>query len=338
VDSVEWAVKSLSDAESKITNWGFKKLAAGKIGSNPTALWGQGKIKFIITQGDSGDAAKFVKKHGDGICDVTFLVDDAAKAAETVSGRGAKVVCEPKKESAKKGQICRSAIASFGSVTHSFISRHDTTQFNPVFDVDTEVSPEGFGMFSVDHLTCNLAAGDLDRWAEFYEKIFQFKQTRFFNISTGRTGLLSKVMENQQGTVKLPLNEPTDKKSQIQEYLDINQGPGVQHLALATGDIVETLKKLRKAGQKFLDVPDTYYEEVPKRVKGIQEDLNVLKAHRILADGDTSGYLLQIFSENAIGPFFYEVIQRHGNQGFGEGNFRALFEAIERDQERRGVL
>ncbi len=340
VDSVEYAVKSIQTVEPLLKIWGFEKTGSGKTGNSRCALWGQGKIKFLITQGDTLDseASIFVKKHGDGICNVSFLVEDAAHAAEFVGGRGAEITHQPKTVTAGPGKIKTSSMAAMGDVIHTFISRHGTSKFSDTVDVDIEKSPKGLGMFATDHLTCNLASGQLDKWSAFYEKVLDFKVTRSFHITTGRTGLLSKVMENTEGTVKIPLNEPADKKSQIQEYIDTNRGPGVQHLALATGNILDTLPKLRKGGQKFLSVPDTYYDEVPKRVKTIKENLGELKSQGILVDGDNSGYLLQIFSENVVGPFFFEVIQRCGNKGFGEGNFKALFEAIERDQERRGVI
>lgn len=340
IDSVEFAVKSLGPRETQLMEWGFQKIGTQKSKGTQNSLWAQGKIRILLTQGltDDHPASRFVQRHGDGICDIAFVVDDARAALEEVAKRGATVVSPGVKEEAGTGEIWTSRMAAMGDVTHTFVSRHGTTQFSSGIKSDVEQAPHGVGLFAVDHLTCNLEMGELDRWAEFYERVFDFKQTRFFNISTGRTGLISKVMENKEGTVKIPLNEATDKKSQIQEYIDINHGPGIQHLALLTADILDTLPRLRKGGQKFLDVPDTYYEEVPKRVKDIRENMKDLQTHRILVDGDKTGYLLQIFSENTVGPFFFEVIQRCGNKGFGEGNFKALFEAIERDQERRGVL
>jgi len=340
VDSIEFAVKSLSEREKQLTDWGFSKLGEGKSSSTRSTLWGQGKIKFILSQGDDDKsyASKFVAAHGDGICQVALNVDDAEKTYSEAVKRGATEVHEPKKDKLADGDYTQASIKAVGDVLHTFVSRKNTRVFNPVVQVEVENYPKGFGMFAVDHLTCNVEAGKMEYWADFYHKIFDFKVTRFFKITTGRTGLLSKVLENSEGTVKIPINEPTETKSQIQEYLNVNHGAGVQHLALSTADILETLPQLRKSGQEFLNVPDTYYDDVPKRINNMKEDLKKLQAQRILADGDNSGYLLQIFSQNAVGPFFFEVIQRAGNQGFGEGNFKALFEAIERDQERRGVL
>lgn len=339
VDAVEFAVKDFSFRENQLKNWGFQKAATITGKNESKQLWVQGKIKTILTKplNASSYASQFLEKHGDGICDVRFLVDDADQAFNEAVKRGAKKSWATVKHKVGSGEISQAQIAAMGSVTHSFISRKNTKAVDNEFQME---SPEhfGFGMFAVDHLTCNVEAGQMETWAAFYEKIFDFKITRFFHITTGRTGLVSKVLENDEGTVKIPVNEPTESKSQIQEYLNLNKGPGVQHLALTTANILETLPILREKGQAFLEVPDTYYDEVPKRIKGIKEDIKELQKHRILADGDNAGYLLQIFSENTVGPFFFEVIQRCGNKGFGEGNFKALFEAIERDQEKRGVL
>jgi 4-hydroxyphenylpyruvate dioxygenase len=345
IDSIDFSVKSIPVVEKSISGWGFSKLGEKIAGSKKESLWGQGKIRLLLTESTDPDSetSKYVAKHGDGISNISFQVDDAHLALEEVASRGAKVLSRSEKEELSHGELRRSSVSAMGDVKHTFISRHGTDAFSSSFSQVSDLPdfgqiPNHGGLFAVDHITCNLPAGELDQWAEFYEKIFGFKNTRFFDINTGRTGLHSKVMENAEGTVKIPMNEPTDKRSQIQEYLDVNNGPGVQHLAFATGDILKALPTLRSRGQQFLEVPDSYYDVVPKRVKGIREDLDSLKQHRILADGEASGYLLQIFSQNVVGPFFYEVIQRCGNKGFGEGNFRALFEAIERDQELRGVL
>lgn len=340
IDSMEFAVKDIGPNQSLLERWGFKKLGEGKSQDVHSVLMAQGKVRFLLSQGlsDISYATKFVEKHGDGICDIAFEVDDANAAFEKVTARGAKESVEPSSSNVGEGQLTRGTISMFGDVTHSFISRKNTDLFNAAIPVQIDESHKGVGIFATDHITCNVAQGDMEKWAQFFQDVFEFKNTRFFDISTGRTGLLSKVMENEEGNIKIPFNEPTGKKSQIQEYLDINNGPGVQHLALNTRDILETMPMIRKTGQEFLDVPDTYYDEVPKRVPDLKEDLGLLKAQRILTDGDNSGYLLQIFSQNVVGPFFFEVIQRRGNEGFGEGNFKALFEAIERDQEKRGVL
>ena len=187
-------------------------------------------------------------------------------------------------------------------------------------------------------MTNNVPKGELDKWAKFYEDVFNFREIRFFDIKGSATGLLSRAMRSPCGKITIPINEPTEDKSQIQEYLDEYKGSGIQHIALLTEDICSSVQNVKKQGVETLDVPDTYYEMLGDRVPNITEDFNTLKSLRLLADGDDEGYLLQIFSQNVIGPIFYEFIQRKNHWGFGEGNFQALFEAIERDQKRRGVL
>ncbi|MCJ8278165.1 MAG: 4-hydroxyphenylpyruvate dioxygenase, partial [Bdellovibrionales bacterium] len=190
----------------------------------------------------------------------------------------------------------------------------------------------------IDHMTNNVPKGELDKWAQFYENVFNFREIRFFDIKGDTTGLLSRAMRSPCGKITIPINEPTEDKSQIQEYLNEYNGSGIQHIALLTEDICDSVKGVKDAGIPTLDVPDTYYEVLNDRVPNITEDMNTLKNLRLLADGDDEGYLLQIFTQNVIGPIFYEFIQRKNHWGFGEGNFQALFEAIERDQRRRGVL
>jgi len=202
-------------------------------------------------------------------------------------------------------------------------------------------SVPGNGLVAIDHLTHNVFRGNMDKWAKFYESIFNFQEIRFFNIIGKMTGLISRALASPCGKIKIPLNESKDDHSQIEEFLHEYHGEGIQHMALTTKDIYKTVNSLRKQGVKFLDVPDTYYEMLDARLPWHQEPLNQLNAEKILMDGDVDpqhGLLLQIFTENIFGPVFFEIIQRKGNQGFGEGNFQALFEAIERDQVKRGTL
>ena len=198
--------------------------------------------------------------------------------------------------------------------------------------------PHGHGFLLVDHMTNNVPRGKLDFWAGFYENVFNFREFRFFDIKGIKTGLLSRAMRSPCGKITIPINEPTENQSQIQEYIDEYKGSGIQHVALLTKDICSSVKKIKEENIETLDVPDTYYEVLEDRVSNITENMEELKDLRILADGDEKGYLLQIFTQNVIGPIFYEFIQRKNHSGFGEGNFQALFEAIERDQKRRGVL
>jgi 4-hydroxyphenylpyruvate dioxygenase len=227
---------------------------------------------------------------------------------------------------------------------YRFVSRKNTGDetksalFLDELKVDRMKSPSPTGVYRIDHLTNNIDMGQFETWLNFYTKVFDFKAVRRFNIKTGRTGLLSDVVQSQCGRIKVPINEATEKESQVQEFVDRFKGAGVQHLAFATTDIIGGITKYREKGFKFLGVPSTYYEVVPTRVPGVTEDLKVLESLGILLDGEGGGYLMQIFSQELVGPFFLELIQRKGNDGFGEGNFRALFEAIERDQILRGVL
>lgn len=276
------------------------------------------------------------------------VADARAAYAETVQ-RGARPARAPQVFKSQKGTVIRSEIWTPGNVRYAFIERHSASGskvsenepalLDDSLEVSRLVSPSPFGIQHIDHLTNNVGMGEMKDWVKYYKDIFGFIVTRHFDIRTGRTGLLSDVVESPDHRVKVPINEATDPQSQIQEFVQRMKGTGVQHLALQTTDIQHTLRELRKAGFKFLSVPHTYYEDVPKRVPNVTENLQDLENLGILLDGDETGYLLQVFSEEIIGPFFFEFIQRKGrHEGFGEGNFRALFEAIERDQIRRGVL
>ena len=216
-----------------------------------------------------------------------------------------------------------------------------------IYDVDfapiegQDQQPIGAGLHAIDHLTHNVHDGRMDRWADFYSRLFSFKEIRYFDIHGKVTGLKSRAMMSPCGKIRIPINEPADSKSQIQEYLEAYRGEGIQHIALHTRNIYSTVESLRIRGITFTDVPDTYYEEIDKRLPGHGEDVGRLRDNRILIDGSTgagAGSLLQIFTQTVIGPIFFEIIQRQGDEGFGEGNFQALFEAIERDQQQRGVI
>jgi 4-hydroxyphenylpyruvate dioxygenase len=208
----------------------------------------------------------------------------------------------------------------------------------PLFNLSSREKIPGQGLEVIDHLTNNVPKGEMQQWCDFYEKIFNFREVRYFDIKGKATGLYSKVMRSPCNKIIIPINEPTGQKSQIQEYLDEYKGSGIQHIALLTNDIIKTVRGLRASGIEFLDTPDTYYEMIPKRLNGVTEDIGELHNLKILVDGDDEGYLLQIFSKTVIGPIFYEIIQRKNHSGFGEGNFQALFDSIEEDQRRRGYL
>ena len=321
----------------------FKKLFE-KLGMKPIAkhktknitLFRQNKINFLLNEESGSFAENFQKTHGPSICSTGFRVLKADQAFETAIKRGAK----PFSDDSLKSLNCP-AIYGIGDSLIYFVDRYGENNniYDDEFEYTTEnKNPQGHGFLLIDHLTNNVPKGELDLWAKFYEDIFNFKEFRFFDIKGSATGLLSRAMRSPCGGITIPINEPTEQQSQIQEYIDEYKGSGVQHIALLTQDICASVKNIKDAGIQTLDVPDTYYEVLGDRVPNITENMDTIKNLRILADGDDKGYLLQIFSQNVIGPIFYEFIQRKNHSGFGEGNFQALFEAIERDQKRRGVL
>jgi len=341
-DHIEFAVDNLEEAIQLHQRLGFSVLWACEMRERAlkSVALGQGNARILLSQSSAPQdpISLFVKAHGSGIFNVAFRCENAHSAFEQTVHRGAKPFSSPKLLQKDYGKLETASISAFGHVIHSFVSREGAF-FLEGFDSPLVSPASELGITEIDHITSNVEMGKLDDWAKWYETVFGFGVTRFFDIRTSRTGLLSKVMESPDHVLKMPLNEPTNTTSQIQEFLDVNHVPGIQHLALLTQDILKTVPQLKQADLQFLEgPPHTYYEAIPGRVPGVREDLKRLEDLSILIDGDTSGYLLQIFTQNLVGPFFYEVIQRCGNQGFGEGNFGALFEAIERDQIRRGVL
>jgi 4-hydroxyphenylpyruvate dioxygenase len=300
-------------------------------------LFRQNDINFILNEQPGSFAQDFKDRHGPSVCATGFRVLDAQKAFDEAVARGAK----PYDNSRGEKSYDWPAIYGIGDSLVYFVDKYGDkgSMYEESFQYSvSDKTPKGNGFLVVDHMTNNVPKGELDKWAQFYESIFNFKEIRFFDIKGSATGLLSRAMRSPCGKITIPINEPTEDKSQIQEYIDEYRGSGIQHIALLTDDICASVKTIKDNGIPTLDVPDTYYEVLQDRVPNITEDLNTLKNLRILADGDDEGYLLQIFSQNLIGPIFYEFIQRKNHGGFGEGNFQALFEAIERDQKRRGVL
>ena len=310
----------------------------------------QDKIRLILTSPlKSGtEIGKHIDTHGDGVKVVALWVDDATYAYETAVARGAKSYMEPTTEEDKDGKVVRAGIYTYGETVHIFVERKDYNgTFLPGF-VKWETpyyNPAPVGLKFVDHMVGNVGWNKMNHWVEFYEKVMGFVNILSFDdndISTEYTALMSKVMSNGNGRIKFPINEPAEgkKKSQVEEYLDFYEGEGVQHIAVATDDIIQTVKDLRSRGVEFLRVPDTYYDVVTDGVGKIDEDIAPLKELGILVDRDDEGYLLQIFTR-PVEPrptMFFEIIQRKGAQSFGKGNFKALFEAIEREQELRGTL
>jgi len=309
----------------------------------------QGKVRLVLTTALQPDSyiAEHVKLHGDGVKVLALWVDDATKSYEETTNRGAVGVYKPETSSDQFGSVVTASIKTYGETIHTFIERKNYNgPFLPGYvAVNKPALSAPIGLKHIDHCVGNVGWGEMNQWVNFYENVMGFKLLVTFDdsdISTEYSALMSKVVSNGNGYVKFPINEPADgkKKSQIEEYLDFYKGPGVQHLALATDNILETVAELKKRGVEFLHVPEVYYEDLKDRVGEIEEEIEAIKALNILVDRDDEGYLLQIFTKPVEDrpTLFYEIIQRHGAQSFGKGNFKALFESIEREQDLRGNL
>ena len=309
----------------------------------------QGKARLVLSSPlhEATPLSQHIDTHGDGVKVIALRVDDAQKAYEETLQRGAQSVLKPEKLRDEQGEVTQSAIQTYGETIHLFIERKAYTgTFLPGFICwNPEYQAHSVGLKYIDHIVGNVPLGEMNKWVRFYEEVMGFTQLISFDdkdISTEYTALMSKVMSNGNGRIKFPINEPAKgrKKSQIEEYLDFYQGAGVQHIAMATDHIVETVSSMKKQGVEFLKVPEVYYDDLLSRVGSIDEQIDELKPYSILVDRDEDGYLLQVFTK-PVGPrptLFFEIIQRKGAQSFGKGNFKALFEAIERDQQQRGTL
>jgi len=307
----------------------------------------QGKATIVLTtpMSASHPAAEHIKQHGDGVRDIAFEVDDADKAFAEAVRRGAKPAIEPHDAKDQHGTIRRAAVHTYGETIHSLISYKDYKgPFLPGY-VEAKIPGDDCGILRIDHIVGNVELGKMQHWADYYTNVFGFHRYITFDdkdISTEYSALMSIVMSDDSHSVKFPINEPAAarKKSQIEEYIDAYKGAGVQHIALQTKDVLHTVGKLQGNGLDFLRVPDTYYEELPNRVGDIEENLEAIKKLGILVDRDEEGYLLQIFSKPVEDrpTVFFEIIQRKGSRGFGKGNFKALFTAIEMEQALRGNL
>lgn len=309
----------------------------------------QGKIRFVVTTSlvDGSEIAQHVNKHGDGVKVLSLWVDDAVKSFNETIVRGAVPAFAPQTLRDEYGEVTISAIHTYGETIHTFVDRSKYQgPFLPGYKpIKSGFAPNPIGLKYVDHCVGNVELGKMNHWVSFYEKVMGFNLLVTFDdkdISTEYSALMSKVVSSGNGFIKFPINEPATgkKKSQIDEYLDYYRGPGVQHIAIATEDIVKTVSELRKRGVEFLHVPDNYYENLQDRVGNIKESLADLKGQNILVDRDEEGYLLQIFTKPLQDrpTLFFEIIERNGAKSFGKGNFRALFESIEREQALRGNL
>jgi 4-hydroxyphenylpyruvate dioxygenase len=341
IDHMEFTVDSMESPTLKLFNTlGFIKTAEG----HDSRLYSQGQVRFLIkaSQDDNHLARKYFKAHGEGVSKISFQVESVEKALEVTLKNGAKLISDLKTQKTEHGITKTASIQGFGDILNEFVER-PLNEFRPDLkniEIDSSAQPLKTRVSRIDHFTNNVPKGQLDHWVNFYKKTYGFVETRYFDIKGTKTGLNSKVVQLSDNSIIIPINEPEKEggKSQIQEFLDIHKGPGVQHIALMTPDIISTVAELRKREVRFLNVPDTYYEAVPGRPFKVAEDLKVLSKLNLLVDGDPEGYLLQIFSDTYIGPLFFEYIQRKNHWGFGEGNFQALFDAIERDQMQRGYI
>ena len=314
-------------------------VAVGRHRRKNVTHYRQHDINFILNAEPQSQAADFASVHGPSANAMAFRVQDAAHAMEQAVRRGAK----PAQNPVGPMELNIPAIEGIGGLLIYLVDRYGA---QTIYDVDFEPMPgappsDEVGLTYIDHLTHNVYRGNMDKWARFYEDVFNFREIRYFDIQGKLTGLVSRAMTSPCGKIRIPLNESQDEKSQIEEFLKRYRGEGIQHIALGTADVFSTVETLKSRDLLFQDVPDTYYEAIDQRIPGHGEDLERMKKLKILIDGaktDGQGILLQIFTQDAIGPIFFEIIQRKDNEGFGEGNFQALFESIELDQIRRGAL
>ncbi len=335
------------------TAWGFQSVAYSGLETGVkdkvSYVLRQDKIRLVLTSSlkQGGLINEHINTHGDGVKVIALWVEDATKAWEETTKRGGISCLEPTTEKDEFGTVVKSGIKTYGDTVHYFIERKNYTGiFLPGYKKWTSHhNPTPVGLKYVDHMVGNVGWGEMNTWIEFYKKVMGFAQLVSFDdkdISTEYTALMSKVMSNGNGRIKFPINEPAEgkKKSQIEEYIDFYNGAGVQHIAVATDNIVATVTALKERGVEFLYVPESYYEDILERVGKIEEDLEPLKKLGILIDKDDEGYLLQLFTKPVVDrpTMFFEIIQRKGAKSFGKGNFKALFEAIEREQELRGTL
>jgi 4-hydroxyphenylpyruvate dioxygenase len=332
---VEYTAPDPTELRALFTRMGFPAVARHR--SRDVTLHRQGDINFLINAEPASFAQQFARAHGGSICAMAFRVKDAAFAYQRALELGAK----PGPATAGPMELNIPCVQGIGGSLIYLVDRYGERSIYDVDFVPLQDAPRnmGAGLMLIDHLTHNVHRGNMSVWAGFYEKLFNFREIRYFDIEGKKTGLFSKALTSPCGKIRIPINESQDDKSQIEEYLRDYKGEGIQHIALATADIYRTVDKLRSQGVVFQDTPETYYQGVNARVDGHKEQLSELQQRNILIDGSAKdGILLQIFTVNVLGPIFYEIIQRKGNEGFGEGNFKALFESIELDQIRRGVV
>lgn len=339
---VEYASKNPQELEKLFTNLGFTEVAKHK--TKNVTLWRQGGVNFILNKESKGQPKEFTDVHGPSANAMAFRIKDVPKAMARAKEQGYEIV------DAKNGPM-ELTIPALRGIGGSLVYLVDTYgDKGEIYDTDFDFhegvdrNPEGVGLQYIDHLTHNVHQGNMDKWANYYEDLFNFREIRYFDIAGKVTGLKSRAMTSPDGKIRIPLNESSDDKSQIEEYLREHNGEGIQHIALAAKDIFYSVETLRAGGMEFMDTPDTYYDKIDTRIPNHGHDVERMRKNRILIDGEgvdkqhDEELLLQIFTNTVIGPLFFEIIQRKGNEGFGEGNFQALFESIEEDQIKRGVV
>jgi 4-hydroxyphenylpyruvate dioxygenase len=354
IDHLELYVGNAAQAAYYYTRaWGFVETAYRGLETGTrdrvSHVLEQGRIRLVLTGSLTGDdqIAEHHKRHGDGVWSIALRVPDASAAYEHAVAHGARGLETPHERADEHGRVRLASVQTYGETRHLFVERSDYSgAFLPGFErrAHAPAGPDGL-LVGVDHVVGNVELGHMEEWVHYYERVFGMTELIHFSdeaISTEYSALMSKVVTDGSGRIKFPINEPAQgkRKSQIEEFLDFYRGPGVQHIAVTTTDIVRTVDELMKRGVEFLSIPESYYAEVPGRIGEIAEDVDDLARLGILVDRDDEGYLLQIFTKPVADrpTMFFEVIERHGARGFGEGNFKALFEAIEREQERRGNL
>jgi 4-hydroxyphenylpyruvate dioxygenase len=357
VDHIElWVGNARQAARYYEQAFGFREIAYTGLETGNRKHVGyvlaQGEIRLVLSGalGPDSPIAEFVQAHGDGVKRIALRVPDCAAAFREAVARGATAIAGPGFEDDADGRAGLASIALYGDVVMTFVERHEyrgafLPRYQAVADAAAGEKQGGPGIAAIDHIVGNVALGDMNGWVKWFEDVLGFEQLQHFTdeaISTEYSALMSKVMQNGSGKVKFPINEPAQgkRKSQIEEYLEFNRAPGVQHVALITGDVIRTVDELTQRGVEFLSVPQSYYQDLWQRVGQIREDVKEIERLNIMVDRDDEGYLLQIFTKPVQDrpTMFFEVIQRRGSRGFGEGNFKALFEAIEREQDKRGNL
>lgn len=329
LDFIEYSSPKPDPLRGLFADMGFSPRL--KHGKDPIEVWTQNRIHFLLNEKPNSFASAFHEAHGPSVCSMGWLVEDAEFTYNEAIKRGAKPA--PTKD------LDTPAILGIGGSLIYFVDGENQSYFQRMgFEGKADTNHKGLGFEFIDHLTHNVPKGDMQNWVDFYKGIFGFEEIRYFDIKGKKTGLTSFALRSPSLNFSIPINEGTEEKSQINEYLREYNGAGIQHIALSTENILDSVGALAKTSLETLDIEDAYYDEVWDRVPNVSEDKERIKKLQILADGDEDGYLLQIFTKNCIGPIFFEFIQRRNHHAFGEGNFGALFRSIERDQERRGVL